>query len=37
MPSHLDKMQNPNDIHFNAAEYEFLGRQVADAITKASK
>jgi len=34
---HLDKMQNPNDVHFNAAGYEFLGQQVADAILKALK
>ena len=34
---HLDEMQNPNDVHFNAAGYEFLGQQVADAITKATK
>lgn len=25
-------LQNPNDVHFNAAGYEFLGRQVAAAI-----
>jgi hypothetical protein len=31
---HLEKMQNPNDVHFNAAGYEFLGQQVADAILK---
>jgi lysophospholipase L1-like esterase len=29
---HLEKMQNPNDVHFNAAGYEFLGQRVADAI-----
>ncbi|MEZ5944956.1 MAG: SGNH/GDSL hydrolase family protein [Planctomycetaceae bacterium] len=34
---HLDEMQNPNDVHFNAAGYDFLGQQVADAITKATK
>jgi lysophospholipase L1-like esterase len=34
---HLEKMQNPNDVHFNAAGYEFLGQQVACAITKALK
>lgn len=34
---HLDKMQNPNDVHFNAAGYEFLGQQVADGITKLLK
>ncbi len=32
---HLGKMQNPNDVHFNSAGYEFLGQQVADAILKA--
>ncbi|MCB9922629.1 MAG: SGNH/GDSL hydrolase family protein [Planctomycetaceae bacterium] len=32
---HLDKMQNPNDVHFNAAGYEFLGQQVGVAIAKA--
>ena len=34
---HLGEMQNPNDVHFNAAGYEFLGQQVTDAITTASK
>ena len=34
---HLEKMQNPNDVHFNAAGYEFLGQQVADAISKSLK
>lgn len=34
---HLDEMQNPNDVHFNAAGYEFLGQEVADAITKSTK
>ena len=29
---HLETMQNPNDVHFNAAGYEFLGQQVAKAI-----
>jgi hypothetical protein len=28
-------MQNPNDVHFNTAGYEFLGQCVADAITDA--
>jgi lysophospholipase L1-like esterase len=32
---HLETMQNPNDVHFNAAGYEFLGRRVAEAITNA--
>lgn len=31
----LDKLQNPNDVHFNAAGYEFLGARVAEAILKA--
>jgi acyl-CoA thioesterase-1 len=25
-------MQNPNDVHFNAAGYEFLGQQVGKSI-----
>ncbi len=29
---HLEKMQNPNDVHFNGAGYEFLGQQVGKAI-----
>ena len=32
---HLATMQNPNDVHFNAAGYEFLGQRVASAITEA--
>lgn len=28
----LATLQNPNDVHFNAAGYAFLGRQVAAAI-----
>lgn len=31
---HLAKLQNPNDVHFNATGYEFLGQQVANAILK---
>ncbi|MCA9144834.1 MAG: SGNH/GDSL hydrolase family protein [Planctomycetaceae bacterium] len=31
---HLATMQNPNDVHFNASGYEFLGQRVADAITE---
>ena len=31
------QMQNPNDVHFNAAGYEFLGKRVAEAITEALK
>ncbi|MEZ5944313.1 MAG: hypothetical protein R3C18_23225 [Planctomycetaceae bacterium] len=34
---HLGEMQNPNDVHFNAAGYDFLGQQVADAIMKVLK
>ncbi len=29
---HLEAMQNPNDVHFNAAGYKFLGQQVGKAI-----
>lgn len=29
----LGEMQNPNDVHFNPAGYEFLGQRVADAIS----
>lgn len=31
---HLVEMQNPNDVHFNAKGYDFLGRKVAEAIAK---
>ncbi|QDU96015.1 SGNH/GDSL hydrolase family protein [Lignipirellula cremea] len=31
----LETLQNPNDVHFNAAGYEFLGQRVAAAITAA--
>lgn len=31
----LGTLQNPNDVHFNAQGYEFLGQQVAAAITAA--
>ena len=34
---HLAEMQNPNDFHFNAAGYGFLGRQVAASIEAAGK
>jgi hypothetical protein len=34
---HLENLQNPNDVHFNAAGYDFLGQHVADAITQAWK
>lgn len=34
---HLEKLQNPNDVHFNAAGYDFLGQRVAEAITQALK
>lgn len=29
---HLDKLQNPNDVHFNAEGNEFLGKAAATAI-----
>lgn len=29
---HLAEMQNPNDVHFNAKGYDFLGRTVARAV-----
>lgn len=29
---HLATMQNPNDVHFNTAGYDFLGQTVAKAI-----
>jgi hypothetical protein len=28
----LDSLQNPNDVHFNAAGYDFLGAEVATSI-----
>lgn len=28
----LAELQNPNDVHFNAAGYDFLGARVADAV-----
>jgi len=28
----LDTLQNPNDVHFNAAGYDFLGAQVAASL-----
>lgn len=31
----LAELQNPNDVHFNAAGYEFLGQTVATAIQEA--
>ena len=37
MTPHLTQMQNPNDVHFNAKGYEFLGGQVAVAIEAALK
>ena len=30
----LAEMQNPNDVHFNAKGYDFLGQKVAEEITK---
>jgi lysophospholipase L1-like esterase len=32
---HLAEMQNPHDVHFNAAGYDFLGQQVAASIAGA--
>lgn len=34
---HLATMQNPNDVHFNAKGYDFLGETVAKAIESALK
>lgn len=34
---HLATMQNPDDVHFNAQGYDFLGETVAKAITAALK
>lgn len=34
---HLAKLQNPNDVHFNAAGYDFLGAEVAKSIESALK
>jgi len=34
---HLETMQNPNDVHFNGAGYEFLGQQVGKAIESVLK
>lgn len=34
---HLARLQNPNDVHFNAAGYEFLGKRVAESIQAALK
>ncbi len=31
---HLAELQNPNDVHFNAAGYDFLGAQVVKAVTR---
>lgn len=31
---HLAALQNPDDVHFNAKGYDFLGRQVAQSIEK---
>jgi len=31
---HLKDMQNPNNVHFNAAGYDFLGQRVGEAIAK---
>jgi lysophospholipase L1-like esterase len=34
---HLATAQNPNDVHFTAAGYQLLGKQVADSITAVLK
>lgn len=34
---HLTELQNPNDVHFNARGYDFLGQAVARAIESALK
>jgi len=34
---HLAEMQNPNDVHFNAEGYDFLGETAAKAIEAAVK
>jgi acyl-CoA thioesterase-1 len=34
---HLAEMQNPHDVHFNAAGYDFLGQQVGASIEAALK
>ncbi|MBL8828847.1 MAG: SGNH/GDSL hydrolase family protein, partial [Planctomycetaceae bacterium] len=34
---HLTEMQNPNDVHFNARGYDFLGETVAKAIESTLK
>jgi lysophospholipase L1-like esterase len=34
---HLAKLQNPNDVHFNAEGYDFLGQQVAASLEAALK
>ena len=33
----LESLQNPNDVHFNGAGYDFLGEQVAASIEAALK
>ena len=35
--THLAKLQNPSDVHFNAAGYDFLGGEVAKSIEAALK
>lgn len=34
---HLDKLQNPKDVHFNGEGYDFLGQKTAEAISKELK
>jgi acyl-CoA thioesterase-1 len=33
----LGELQNPNDVHFNASGYEFLGKRVAISLEEALK
>ncbi len=32
MTPHLSEYQNPDDVHFNTAGYDFLGKEVAESI-----
>ena len=34
---HLARVQNPNDVHFNAEGYELLGKKVAESILQLLK
>ena len=35
MTPHLNEYQNPDDVHFNSAGYDFLGQKVAESIEQA--